>query len=145
VLAAEGLVLVDGGHEWMIVAIEEGGVVARLGASTRRFKAGTTVATVGRQRGSLRLPESSSPSATSVRAYDRLRQLREQLRNGKPAYVVFHDATLEHIALELPTSLAALRRIDGVGPVKLEQYGDAVLLAIEDATNPTGPDTAGLD
>jgi hypothetical protein len=33
----------------------------------------------------------------------------------------------------LPTTLNALHGIVGIGPAKLEQYGDAVLLAIEDA------------
>jgi DNA helicase-2/ATP-dependent DNA helicase PcrA len=45
----------------------------------------------------------------------------------KPAYVVFTDATLELIAEFRPTDLGGLGRISGVGPAKLEQYGEAVL------------------
>ena len=59
--------------------------------------------------------------------FDGLRSLRDQVRKGKPAYTVFADATLEAIALALPTTLADLARVKGVGPAKLEQYGDAVL------------------
>ena len=133
VLAAPGLVLVDGGQEWTIQSVEADGAMARFGAATRRFTPGASVVTAGRQRGPLLIPASDGPSAASIRAHDLLRQVRDRLRNGKPAYVVFDDATLERIALALPATLTALHGIPGIGPAKLEQYGDAVLLAIEDA------------
>lgn len=44
-----------------------------------------------------------------------------------PAYVIFTDATLQAIAEHLPADKAALSRLSGVGAVKLERYGDAVL------------------
>ncbi|CNF29692.1 UvrD/REP helicase [Mycobacterium tuberculosis] len=44
-----------------------------------------------------------------------------------PAYVVFTDATLQAIAEHGPESLEDLARIPGVGKVKLDRYGDAVL------------------
>jgi DNA helicase-2/ATP-dependent DNA helicase PcrA len=40
---------------------------------------------------------------------------------------VFSDATLMRIAEERPTSADALLRISGIGPKKLELYGDALL------------------
>jgi ATP-dependent DNA helicase RecQ len=46
---------------------------------------------------------------------------------GVPAYVVFHDATLEAIAAQRPDSLNALRGISGIGDKKLETYGAALL------------------
>ncbi|WP_435770884.1 ATP-dependent DNA helicase UvrD2 [Nocardioides sp. SYSU DS0651] len=51
-----------------------------------------------------------------------------------PAYVVFTDATLELIAEHKPVSMAALARINGVGPSKIERYGEAVLALV--AENP---------
>ena len=132
-LAAPGLVIIDGGQEWIIESVDDGHAVARLGTLTRRFAAGSKVSTAGRQSGPLRIAESDGPSVASIRAHDLLRQTRDRLRNGKPAYIVFDDATLERIALALPTTLNALHGIAGIGPAKLEQYGDAVLLAIEDA------------
>ena len=138
VLGAVGLVLVDGGQEWQIDSVAQIEVVARLGAVTRRFATGSTVVTQGRQRGTLQIPADDTPSTLSIRAHDLLRQSRERLRNGKPAYVVFDDATLERIALALPSTLDELHGIQGIGPAKLEQYGDAVLLAIEDAIAGTG-------
>jgi DNA helicase-2/ATP-dependent DNA helicase PcrA len=59
--------------------------------------------------------------------FDALRELRNELRDGKPAYVVFDNATLTAIAAQAPTSLRELGRIAGVGPVKLERYGEAVV------------------
>lgn len=58
----------------------------------------------------------------------------------KPASIVFHDVTLESIALELPRSLDQLARVQGFGPQKLELYGDEVLQAIEEAIGSGNPD-----
>ncbi|TDB85470.1 ATP-dependent DNA helicase UvrD2 [Actinomadura sp. KC216] len=44
-----------------------------------------------------------------------------------PAYVVFTDATLQAIAEHSPESMEDLARIPGIGKVKLDRYGDAVL------------------
>ncbi len=50
-----------------------------------------------------------------------------------PAYVVFTDATLVAIAESSPDGTAALARIAGVGPAKLERYGEAVLAVLGEA------------
>ena len=68
-----------------------------------------------------------------VVAFDLLRQFRDRARNGKPAYTVFDDKTLAAIATSLPASLDELARVRGVGPAKLEQYGDSVLGVVSDA------------
>jgi DNA helicase-2/ATP-dependent DNA helicase PcrA len=47
--------------------------------------------------------------------------------DGVPAYIVFHDQTLAEIAEMKPPSAAALRRVKGVGPAKIDAYGDEVL------------------
>jgi DNA helicase-2/ATP-dependent DNA helicase PcrA len=44
-----------------------------------------------------------------------------------PAYVIFHDSTLRAVAAEQPTTRAALLEIPGIGPVKAERHGEAVL------------------
>jgi DNA helicase-2/ATP-dependent DNA helicase PcrA len=60
-----------------------------------------------------------------------LRDLRNELRDGKPAYVVFDNKTLAAIARHAPTTLRDLGRISGVGPAKLERYGDAVVALMD--------------
>ena len=47
-----------------------------------------------------------------------------------PAYVVFHNATLAEIAERQPRTLAELAVIPGVGPAKLDRYGEDVLAAL---------------
>ena len=54
-------------------------------------------------------------------------------RDSIPAYVVFTDATLTAIAETEPADAAALGRISGVGPRKLDRYGAAVLALVAGA------------
>ena len=44
-----------------------------------------------------------------------------------PAYIVFSDAVLRAMAASLPATERELLAISGVGPVKLERYGDRFL------------------
>lgn len=67
-----------------------------------------------------------SPDAQRLREW-RLERARE---DGVPPYVVFHDAVLHAIAEQRPSSLGELAQISGVGPAKLERYGDDVLAAL---------------
>ena len=64
--------------------------------------------------------------ADAASRFEALRTLRHELRDGKPAYVVFDNKTLAAIAERCPTTRVELARISGVGPAKLERYGDAV-------------------
>ena len=59
----------------------------------------------------------------------RLREWRRQTAKEQsvPAYVVFSDATLAVIADRRPGSVAELAGVPGVGQVKLDRYGAAVL------------------
>ncbi len=43
---------------------------------------------------------------------------------------MFNNATLAAIATARPRSRSALRDLPGVGPVKVERYGDAVLALV---------------
>jgi DNA helicase-2/ATP-dependent DNA helicase PcrA len=83
---------------------------------------------------------SSDPAADldadGQRRFAALRDLRNDLRDGKPAYVVFDNKTLAAIARTAPTTLRDLGKISGVGPAKLERYGDAVIELM--AGMPTG-------
>jgi DNA helicase-2/ATP-dependent DNA helicase PcrA len=47
--------------------------------------------------------------------------------SGVPAYVIFNDRTLHDLVESKPTSKTALLTINGIGPVKAERHGDAVL------------------
>jgi DNA helicase-2/ATP-dependent DNA helicase PcrA len=47
--------------------------------------------------------------------------------SGVPAYVIFHDATLRAVATSKPGHHDALLELPGIGPVKAQRHGDAVL------------------
>jgi ATP-dependent DNA helicase RecQ len=59
----------------------------------------------------------------------RLRDLRRSISRDEqvPAYVVFPDRTLAEMAVRRPTTSGALAAVRGVGPAKLEKYGDRFL------------------
>ena len=48
-----------------------------------------------------------------------------------PAYIVVNDKHLRGIALARPTTPAELVACDGIGPAKLERYGDEILAVLE--------------
>jgi DNA helicase-2/ATP-dependent DNA helicase PcrA len=50
-----------------------------------------------------------------------------------PAYIVLSDAHLEGIADRRPESLADLANCTGIGPTKLERYGDEIIAVIADS------------
>jgi DNA helicase-2/ATP-dependent DNA helicase PcrA len=128
VAVGAGIVVVDGGRDWTVESIDAEGAVARQGEATRRFVVGTKITTSGRQRGRLAILADGDPHhGQMATAFDELRSMRERLRDGKPAYVVFDDKTLAAIARALPDTLDDLAGVKGVGPAKLEQYGDDVL------------------
>jgi len=60
---------------------------------------------------------------------DRLKAWRLDVAREKavPAYVILHDRTIEMIAATRPGSEAALAAVPGIGPAKLEAYGDAII------------------
>ena len=82
--------------------------------------------------------KAAAGAARNPNAGPLLEALREWRRvtareHNVPAYVVFHDATLEAIAAARPRTLDELGGISGIGAKKLERYG-AALLEITGAT-----------
>ena len=47
-----------------------------------------------------------------------------------PAYVIFTDATLRAIAEKLPTTSDQLLAVPGIGPVKVQEFGEDVLAIV---------------
>jgi DNA helicase-2/ATP-dependent DNA helicase PcrA len=74
----------------------------------------------------IRLPKAGGPVLDRLKAWRKTRARAD----GVPAYVIFHDKTLEEIAELQPKDWADLAAISGVGPTKLERYGDEVLAVV---------------
>ena len=64
--------------------------------------------------------------------FDALRVWRSDMAQEMkvPAYVVFSDATLQAIAETLPENENDLLSVSGIGPVKLERYGEQLLAVL---------------
>ena len=125
---------------WVSWAISRMGASGRDGRRSRsRFLDGLVPASANR----VRVPPSAGPAASSassassakVDAADRS-ALSNALRAWRTAraradsvapFMVFHDATIEAIAARQPRSIAELRRIPGVGPTKLDRYGEEII------------------
>ncbi|MER1996578.1 MAG: ATP-dependent DNA helicase UvrD2 [Arthrobacter sp.] len=69
------------------------------------------------------------PATYDEATFEALREWRRETASeaGVPAFVVFTDATLVAIAEDKPPTLNRLATIPGVGPSKLERYGEEVL------------------
>ena len=67
--------------------------------------------------------------ATATELLGALLEWRRNLAraSGVPAYVIFHDTTLEAVARDRPRSRGDLLTIPGIGPVKLQRHGQALL------------------
>lgn len=64
--------------------------------------------------------------------FEELRVLRKQIADeeGKPPYIVFSDATLRQLCAQKPKTPEQFLEVSGVGPHKLEKYGDQFMAAI---------------
>ena len=106
----------DGSKRHTVAAAPKPGVKRRAGSGTR-------TGTGTREEVEL------VASAGDARLLERLRALRSSIaRDDKmPAYVVFPDRTLMEIAVRRPKTSYALGEIRGVGPTKIERYGERFL------------------
>ncbi|MBI2076584.1 MAG: DNA helicase RecQ [Candidatus Aenigmarchaeota archaeon] len=61
--------------------------------------------------------------------FDILRLLRKEIADSEkvPPYVIFHDSTLKEMAVHQPQTVESLKKIKGVGQIKLEKYGKTFL------------------
>jgi superfamily II DNA helicase RecQ len=99
---------------------------ACLGRDLGALLASSDRATRPRSRAPARVPIDAEPNPE---LFERLRALRKSIADAEhvPAYIVFSDAVLRAMAAAVPANERALLAISGVGPVKLERYGDRFL------------------
>ncbi len=65
-------------------------------------------------------------------AYEALKRWRLATAKAeeRPAYVIFHNTTLAEIVRRAPQTREELAAVPGIGPAKLERYGDEVLATL---------------
>ena len=73
------------------------------------------------------------PAPYDEALFERLREWRKEraASDEVAAFMVFSNSTLEQIAEYRPRTPAALLKISGVGPDKLQKYGDELLTLVE--------------
>ncbi|MBL6927438.1 MAG: HRDC domain-containing protein, partial [Acidimicrobiia bacterium] len=69
-----------------------------------------------------------NPDVAAVKAW----RLATAKAANVPAFVVFTDATLEALLEARPTTPAELLTVPGIGPVKVDRYGDDLLAVLAD-------------
>jgi DNA helicase-2/ATP-dependent DNA helicase PcrA len=128
VAATAGTAFSAGGHEHEVVETGPAAAVCLLGGgpASTSVRYGTPV-TVGGRAAVLGHPAAD-------KAWERLRAWRSEKAKalGFPPYVVFDDATLRLVAALLPGDEAGLLAVHGIGPAKLEAYGEDVLAIVEE-------------
>ena len=68
----------------------------------------------------------------ALEVFEALRKYRRERakEDGVPPYVVASDRTLRDVAMLRPRTLDELGLAHGIGPAKLEKYGDGLLACV---------------
>ncbi|WP_449280727.1 RecQ family ATP-dependent DNA helicase [Leucobacter sp.] len=136
-LLAVGLVEARG--EWGVLAPTEAAKPVLRGEEQVRMREEVVARAAGRggraggaTGGAKRSAAAADLSPEQAEVFERLREWRagEARKQGVPGYVVFGDATLAALAVHRPSSDEEMLAISGIGQVKLERYGAAVLEAL---------------
>ena len=134
VTAVIGLDLEYRGSTGTVTAVTESGVVVTAGSLSTRVPFGTDVRTKGHTR-TLVAPDAHSSADTGAPSAGEasLRAWRSAVasRDAVPAYVILKDAELLAIVQRSPQSLAELATCRGMGPIRLERWGDEILAALD--------------
>ncbi len=87
-----------------------------------------------KRKAAKKLTKEPLPDDIDIGLWEALRETRRQFAEaqGVPPYVIFHDKTLQAMAVHLPDSLETFALLPGVGERKLEKYGQAFLDVIRD-------------
>ncbi len=90
-----------------------------------------TIAKKGEKAKKAKKKVSTNPDNALLEA---LKSYRKEIaqQNKVPAYVIFHDATLNDIAAVKPKNDIELLEIQGMGKVKLQRFGEMILKIVEE-------------
>jgi DNA helicase-2/ATP-dependent DNA helicase PcrA len=125
------VVIAPGGLEGRVEDVDGAGATIRLtSGATMRVRFGERVVHEGR-RAALVPPERLWGRAAEAEAALREWRARRCRADGVPAYVVVHDRHLRTIAMARPRTPTELIACDGIGPAKLERYGEDILAVLE--------------
>ncbi len=128
-LIARGFLSVDVGGHGSICLTESARPVLRGETPLMLRKLNTNKSSSSNSK---RKQQARAIAPENKKLWERLRNLRSTLSDGKPAYVVFTDNTLAEMVEQKPMTSKQLAAVSGVGKHKLEKYGDAFIEVIQD-------------
>jgi DNA helicase-2/ATP-dependent DNA helicase PcrA len=139
VVAEVGLRFTWGGYDCVVRAVDLSGAAVSAGGARITVPFGSRVQVNGRTRslGLQSATKSRRAPGPILKAdaglYSVLKAWRlEQARADKvPAFVVFNDRTLEELSSVRPSTVVELLAISGIGPAKVDRYGDQIIAIIE--------------
>lgn len=120
--AVPGLCFQHGGYLHEVVAVDVEGVITKVGEGEARL--GVSFGSVVRVLG---VPRVLAHPNYAI-AFERMRSWRTRRANGKPAYTVLADDALRALSIGLPADEGGLAAVKGIGPVKLEAFGEELLV-----------------
>lgn len=120
------------GDEYPVIALSQKGAAALIEGeilSVRRAPQERAPQERARQKAA---PQKAAPAEGDLT--ERLRAWRRDRATaaGQPAYVVFTDKTLHALADARPATREQLLAVSGIGPAKLEAFGDELLALLRD-------------
>ncbi len=130
--AAVGLALDYAGHSGTVVDLSESEAVFQVGAARLKVPFGSEV----RVRGNTVVLTGPGEAAEVKSAIEPAESALREWRSGAakrasvPAYVVLNDSELAGIAARHPRTLAELAQCKGIGPNRLDRWGDEMLAAL---------------
>ncbi|MGQ0680312.1 MAG: ATP-dependent DNA helicase UvrD2 [Actinomycetota bacterium] len=131
-----GMAVMVGGYRGAVIGLEQLGAIVRVDRSTTTIAYGQWVEANGAW-GRFVAPAAGKPAPPEAVVAALKEWRREKARaEGKPAYVFLHDATLEDLASSGARTLNELALVKGIGPAKLEAFGDELLSVLEAAAPP---------
>ncbi len=106
--------------------------LAELAGTAPRRAPRPAPTTVTRSAARVEPPVALDGSAAAAEAALRAWRTQRSKADGVPAYVVVSDKHLRGIAVARPMTPAELVACDGIGPAKLERYGDEILALLRE-------------
>jgi ATP-dependent DNA helicase RecQ len=137
-----GWVDFHGGERPVVVVTAEGQDVIHQRRPARLLLPPTRSAGAARAAGAARTARAGNSGAVHIELDDQAQALFEALRTWRvatakkarvPPYVIGSDRTLREIAMMRPTNESDLAQVHGIGPAKIEKYGEAILEVVSAA------------
>jgi hypothetical protein len=108
------------------------------GKNSTSSTAATVVVPQQEQQVSSSIPGKARPRRQQLVTDLKQYRIQQSAPLGKPAYTIFTNAVLDEITVRLPTSLDELLDIKGIGPKKLQFYGDDIIAMVAQYTDANG-------